>query len=173
MAEGHGSTDWIDLDVQRHWYKLRDELNKEIQSATAETRRDYGISVRLNTATIVDDGGRSVLRVPVSATWLQNLEQTIANLLITSTDENEPRMAAIGHHIAELLERWVEREVPVGASPDFFYPESEARWPAPAAAPAPAKPAAKAAAPAEKPAAAAAPAEAPAAAEEKAPAASE
>ena len=147
MADGHGSTDWIDLGVQRHWYKLRDELNSEIQGATAETRRDYGISVRLNTATIVDEGERSVLRVPVSATWLQNVEQTIANLIVTSTAEDEPRMAAIAHDIAELLGRWVEREVPVGASPDFFYPETEARWPAPLAPPAkPAPPATKAAA---------------------------
>lgn len=170
MSNGHGSTDWIDLNVQRHWYKLRDELNKEIQSATAETRRDYGITVRLNTATIVDEGERSVLRVPVSATWLQNVEQTIANLLVTSTAEDEPRMSAIAHDIAELLERWVEREVPVGAAPDFFYPETEARWPAPPAPPAPAtKPAAPAAAPSE--AAAASPT--PAAEEEPAKAASE
>src|SRR5579885_1813622 len=137
MAHGQGITDWIDLGVQRHWYKLRDELNSEIQAATAETRRDYGITVRLNTATIVDEGERSVLRVPVSATWLQNVEQTIANRIITSTAEDEPRMAAIGHDIADLLERWVEREVPVGASPDFFYPETEARWPAPPAPPTP------------------------------------
>ncbi|HZQ36726.1 MAG TPA: hypothetical protein VFD32_12390 [Dehalococcoidia bacterium] len=174
MADGHGSTDWIDLNVQRHWYKLRDELDSEIQSATAETRRDYGVTVRLNTATIVDDGGRSVLRLPVSATWLQNVEQTIANLIITSTDENEPRMSAIAHHIAELLERWVEREVPVGASPDFFYPESEARWPAPPAPPPAAKPAAaRAAPPAEKPAAEAPPAEPAAETAAKAPATSE
>lgn len=175
MADSHGITDWIDLNVQRHWYKLRNELDKEIQGATAETRRDYGISVRMNSATIVDDGERSVLRVPVSATWLQNVEQTIANVIVTSVAEDEPRMSAIAHDIAELLERWVEREVAVGASPDFFYPETEARWPAPPAPPAAAKPAAaKAAAPAAAKTQTTEPAPAaPAAAEETAPAASE
>ncbi len=172
MADAHGSTDWIDLGVQRHWYKLRDELNKEIQSATAETRRDYGITVRLSSATIAADGDRDVLRVPVSATWLQNLEQTIANLLVTSIAEDEPRMAAIAHEIADLLERWVEREVPVGAAPDFLYPETEARWPAPPEPPAkPVPPAQVTAAAAAAPAAAQA--EPPAAEGEKAPAASE
>ncbi|HEY7294687.1 MAG TPA: hypothetical protein VH916_06580 [Dehalococcoidia bacterium] len=169
MADAHGSVDWTDLRVQRHWYKLRDELEKEIQHATADTRHDYGITVRLSSATIATDGDRSVLRVPVSATWLQNLEQTIANLIITSTTEDEPRMSAIAHDVAELLDRWVEREVPVGASPDFLYPETEARWPAPPAPPAkPAPAAAKAAPAAEAPAA-----EPPAAEAEKAPAVSE
>lgn len=174
MADGHGITDWIDLNVQRHWYKLRDELNKEIQGATADTRRDYGITVSMNSATIVDEGDRSVLRVPVSATWLQNVEQTIANLLVTSTAEDEPRMAAIAHDIAGLLERWVEREVPVGAAPYFFYPETEARWPAPPAPPPAARPAAPVAAkPAPAEAAPPAQAEAEADAAEKTPAASE
>ncbi|HLZ71221.1 MAG TPA: hypothetical protein VKV26_15070 [Dehalococcoidia bacterium] len=172
MAEAHGSTSWIDLRVQQHWYKLRDELNGEIQAATAETRRDYGITVRLSSATIAADGDRDVLRVPVSAAWLHKLEQTIATVLVTSTDEDEPRMAAIAHEIADLLERWVEREVPVGAAPVFLYPETEARWPAPPEPPAKPAPAAKAAAPAE--AAVAAPeALQPAAEGEKATAASE
>lgn len=137
MAAEHGVTDWIDLKVQSHWYKIRRELEHEIQAATEETRKAYGLSVKLNTATITTDGDRSVLRVPVSARWRDDLEQTIANVLVTTPREDEPRIAAIAHDIAALLERWVEREVPVGASPDFLYPEAEARWPAEAAPAAP------------------------------------
>jgi hypothetical protein len=130
MAAEATSPDWIDLRVQHEWYKIRHELDKEIQGATAETRRDFGVVVRLNGASIRTDEGRSVLRVPVSATWQHKLEQTIANLIITAPEEDEPRMASIAHDVAELLQRWVEREVPVGASPDFFYPDRIARWPA-------------------------------------------
>ena len=38
MSGDHAFTDWIDLKVQRHWYKLRNELDGEIQSATDELR---------------------------------------------------------------------------------------------------------------------------------------
>src|SRR5215831_5652672 len=129
MASETAFVDWLDLRTQERWYKLRHEFEGEIQDTTKETRGDYDVSVRLNSATIVTDGDLSVLRVPVSARWRDALEQTIASLLIFSTEENEPRMSAIAAGVAELLDRWVEREVPVGASPEFCYPQSEVRWP--------------------------------------------
>lgn len=129
MASDTAFVDWLNLRTQGHWYKLRHEFESEIQDATRETRRNYDVGVRLNTATIVTDGDQSVLRVPVSARWREALEQSIASLLIFSTVENEPRMSAIAAGIAELLDRWVERDVPVGASPEFCYPQSEVRWP--------------------------------------------
>lgn len=129
MASDAAFVDWTNLRTQSHWYKLRHEFDGEIQEATRETRQNYDVSVRLNTATIVSDGEDSVLRVPVSARWRDDLEQTIAALLIYSTHENEPRISAIAAGVAELLDRWVEREVPVGASPEFCYPQSDVRWP--------------------------------------------
>src|SRR5579883_949209 len=129
MTDAPEFTDWIDLKVQRHWYKLREELEDQIRSATDQICGDYDLSVRLQTATIASDGERSVLRVPVSASWRGELEQTVAYILVSSVHEDEPRMAAIGHGIAEALERWVQREVPVAAAPVFLYPEPEVRWP--------------------------------------------
>src|SRR5579884_3786162 len=117
MVSQPPSTDWINLDVQRHWYHLRHELDHEIQAATDQIRRDFDIAVRMRTATIVTDNGRSVLRVPVSASWRGELEQTIAYVLVTSVADNEPRRAAVAHGIAEALERWVQREVPIAAAP--------------------------------------------------------
>ena len=117
MAAEHGVTDWIDLKLQSHWYKVRRELEHEIQAATDETRKEYGLSVKLNSATITTDGDRAVLRVPVSAKWRDDLEQTIATVLVTSAREDEPRMAAIAHEIAAVLTSWVEREPLVGAAP--------------------------------------------------------
>jgi len=135
MADDFSSPDWTDLRTQNHWYSVRRELDHEIQSATHDTRDDYGISVKLNTATIVSDGDRSVLRVPVSAMWQHNLEQTIAYVIVTAPEDDEPRLTAIAHDVAELLDRWVEREVPVAAAPQLFYPEIETRWPEEAAPP--------------------------------------
>jgi hypothetical protein len=129
MASDSAFVDWLNLRTQEHWYKLRHEFESEIQDATKETRRDFDVSVLLNTATIVTDDDHSVLRVPVSARWRDALQQTIASLLVFSTDENEPRISAIAAGIAELLDRWVEREVSVAASPEFCYPQSEVRWP--------------------------------------------
>jgi hypothetical protein len=129
MAGETSVTDWTNLKVQRHWYKLRHELDHEIQSATDEVRKDYDISLHLNTATIVGEDGRSVLRLPVSASWRGELEQTIAYVLVSSDANDEPRMAAIGHGIEVALQRWIPREVPIGAAPVFLYPEPEVRWP--------------------------------------------
>jgi hypothetical protein len=129
MAGEATITDWTNLKVQRHWYKLRHELEHEIQSATDETRKDFDISLHLNTATIISQDGRSLLRLPVSASWRGELEQTIAYLLVSSDADDEPRQAAIGHGIEEALQRWIQREVPIGAAPIFLYPEAEVRWP--------------------------------------------
>ena len=95
----------MDLAAQRHWYGLRHELEHEIAAATDELRRDYDISVQLNSATVTSDGGRSVLRIPVSARWRNELEQTIAYILVTSDEEDEPRVAAVAHGIEEALAR--------------------------------------------------------------------
>lgn len=129
MANEHRSPNWLDLTVQARWYKLRREFEHELRAATDETRRDYGVDIKLDSATITSDGDRSVLRVPVSASWRGELEQAIAALLISDVEEDELRVAAIAHGIAELLNRWVERDVPVGASPEFCYPEAVVRWP--------------------------------------------
>ncbi len=129
MAGNDGFIDWTDLKTQAHWFKLRREFEGQIRAATADTRRQYEVRIRLNTATIVSDDGRSVLRVPVSAMWRDDLEQTIAALLVASSDEHEPRIAAIAHGINDLLQRWIQHEVPVGASPEFLYPEPDVRWP--------------------------------------------
>ena len=139
MADDNRVVDFTDLRVQSHWYKLRDQLEHELNDATGETRRGYDVSVKMNSATIVSDGDRSMLRVPISARWRTNIEQTIAILLVNDVEENDPRISAIAHGVAEVLEQWVQREIPVRAAPVFLYPESEVRWPevaAPAAAPA-------------------------------------
>lgn len=130
MAAEAGFVDWNNLNTQRHWYKIRDELEGELRSATSDIRKQFDVKIKLNTATMVDDGGRGCLRVPISAVWRNDLEQTIAALLVSSPEENEPRLAAIAHGVADLLQRWLQRPVPVGASPEFLYPEREVRWPA-------------------------------------------
>jgi hypothetical protein len=129
MAGDSSSTDWTDLRVQSHWYKLRHEFDGAIRSATGDIRSQYDVLVKLSSSTITTDGDRLVLRVPVAANWNQQTEQTIAVILVSSTHEDEPRIAAIAHGISALLERWIQREVPVGASPSFLYPENEVRWP--------------------------------------------
>ncbi len=129
MAGDSGQTDWMDLRVQSHWYKLQREFDGAIYSATADLRSQYDVRVRLSSSTITTDGNRLVLRVPVTANWHNEIEQTIAVLLVSSTHEDETRMSAIAARIAELLGRWIQREVPVGASPSFLYPETEVRWP--------------------------------------------
>ena len=131
MAAHAQFTDWLDLKVQRHWYRLRSELEHEITSATDELRKDFDLSIHLNSATISTDEGRSVLRVPVSAGWRDQLEQTIAYLVVTTVEEDEPRVSAIAQGVTEALARWVEREVPIGLAPVFLYPEPEVRWPEP------------------------------------------
>src|SRR5437868_6510267 len=123
MAAGSAIVDWLDLKVQRHWYAIRHALEHAILSASEEVRKDYDVSLRLNSATIAGDGRRSVLRVPVSAIWRHDVEQTIALILVTEPVEDEPRMEAIAHGIDELLHRWVEREVAIRAAPVFLYPE--------------------------------------------------
>ncbi len=129
MTEESSPTDWTDLRVQSHWYKLKGEFEGAIRSATADLRSQYDVRVKLSSSTITTDGNRLVLRVPVAANWHHEIEQTIAVLLVSSTHEDEPRMGAIAAGIAELLGRWVQREVPVGASPSYLYPETEVRWP--------------------------------------------
>src|SRR5438477_11463994 len=113
--------DFNNLDVQRHWYKLRADLEHELQGATADVRQDYEVSVRLTTATIVSEGSGQALRVPVAARWRDEIEQTIAYILATDVEEEDPRIVAIGHGVAELLARWVQREVPIRAAPTFLY----------------------------------------------------
>jgi len=151
MAATMVGTDWTDLKAQARWYKVRRELEHAIHDATAETCRDFDIEIHMDTATIVSDGERTVLRVPVSAIWRKELEQTIAAILVTSAHHDDARMTAIAGDISRLLDQWVQHEVPVGASPEFLYPEVEARWPAEAA------PAVVASTEGAKPAAAAAP----------------
>ena len=129
MTAETGFVDWNDLDSQRHWYKIRHEFESELRAATSDIRKAFEVSLKLNTATIVTDGERSCLRIPISAVWRDQLEQTIAALLVTAPVEDEVRMAAIAHGVSELVQRWVERAVPVGASPEFLYPDREVRWP--------------------------------------------
>ena len=101
MASETAFVDWTDLRVQAHWYKLRHEFEGELRSATSDIRKQFEVNVKLNTATIVSDGDRSVLRIPVSASYRTDLEQTIAAILVTSTEDDEPRIAAIAGGIAE------------------------------------------------------------------------
>jgi hypothetical protein len=129
MAIEPRSPNWLDVKTQHRWYKLRHDFEGELRGATDEIRRDYDVEVKLNTATITADGGRSVLRIPISASWRNQQEQTIAALLVSNVEEDELRLGAIADGVAELLQRWIEREVPVGASPEFLYPEREVRWP--------------------------------------------
>ena len=89
MAAETEFVDWTDLKVQAHWYKIRREFEDELRAATSDFRKEFDVRVKLNSATIVEDAGRSYLRVPISAVWRKNLEQTIAALLVTAPVEDE------------------------------------------------------------------------------------
>lgn len=145
--------DWTERVTQHHWFKVRHLLEHEIQSATEQARRDYDIRVRVNSAAIVTLDGVDYLWVPISAIWRQELEQAIAAILVSRPVDDDARAVAIGVQVRMLLERWIEREVPVDAAPMIFYPETETRWPA-EPEPVAAKPAVAKPAPGEAPASA-------------------
>ena len=146
---GHTATfvDWTDREVQREWFSVRHLLEHEVQSATEPARREFGISVRMDSATIFTLDGIDCLRVPVSAIWQNRLEQAIAYIVVTQPVEDDPRAVTVGEDVGRALERWVQREVPAELTPVLYYPETRSDWPAETPAAPPATPTPEQAAP--------------------------
>jgi|GEM_PF-1566777 len=121
--------DWTERETQSEWFKVRRVLEEEIADATRDLCRDYGITVRLASATITTLEGIDYLRVPVTANWQGRLEQTVAYLLVSRPVEDDARALAIGQEVERALERWIERDVPISMAPVLRYPEPVSEWP--------------------------------------------
>jgi hypothetical protein len=121
--------DWTERETQKEWFKVRHVLEDEIAAATRDLCRDYGITVRLSSATIATLDGVDYLRVPVTANWQGRLEQTIAYLLISRPVEDDARALAVAQEVEHALQRWIERDVPITMAPVLRYPEPVSEWP--------------------------------------------
>lgn len=121
--------DWTERETQKEWFKVRHVLEDEIAAATRDLCRDYGITVRLSSATITTLDGADYLRVPVTANWQGRLEQTIAYVLVSQPVEDDARALAIAQEVEHALQRWIERDVPITLAPVLRYPESVSEWP--------------------------------------------